>query len=196
MHYSVDALLRRPGRTALTAIGIGLATALVLVLLSVSAGIQVSAFRLAASSGVDLLGTSTNTSLSSSSFPPVVGAHALAREIPQADPNVVTASPWLVSSLIFANSSLYAATNASGNGSSVPAGWQPASATSIGWIPGDKAGLEVPSIVAGSALPVSGDPHYANGTYLGPSIDGVVLNTALAQLLHVGPNSTVWASSQ
>ncbi len=196
MHYSADALRRRPGRTALTAIGIGLATALVLVLLSVSAGIQVSAFRLATSSGVDLLGTSTNTSLSSSSFPPVVGAHALAREIPQADPNVATASPWLVSSLIFANASLYAATNASGNGSSVPAGWPPASATSIGWIPGDNAGLEVPSIVSGSNLPASGDPHYANGTYLGPSIDGVVLNTALAQLLHVGPNSTVWASSE
>ncbi len=196
MRYAADALRRRPGRTALTALGIGLATALVLVLLSVSAGIQASAFRLATSSGVDLLGTSTNTSLSSSSFPPVVGAHQLARQIPATDPNVATASPWLVSSLVFANSSLFAASNLSGNGSSVPAGWQPASATSIGWIPGDNTGLEVPSIVAGSNLPVAGDPHYANGTYNGPRTDDVVLNAALAQLLHVGSNATIWASPQ
>ena len=197
MRYSADALRRRPGRTALTALGIGLATALVLVLLSVSAGIQASSFRLATSSGVDLLGTSSNTSLtSSSSFPPLTGAHVLAREIPQADPNVATASPWLVSDLVFANASLYEASNQSGNGSSIPAGWQPASATSIGWIPGENAGLEVPSIVAGTNLPSPGDPHYANGTYDGPRTDDVVLNSALAQLLHVSPNTTVWASPQ
>jgi putative ABC transport system permease protein len=196
MRYAADALRRRPGRTALTALGIGLATALVLVLLSVSAGIQSSAFRLATTSGVDLLGTSTNTSLSTTSFPPVAGAHQLAREIPAVDPNVATASPWLVSSLVFANASLYAATNLSANGSSVPAGWQPATATSIGWIPGENTGLEVPSIVAGSNLPVAGDPHYANGSYNGPRTDDVVLNSALAQLLHVGPNATIWASPQ
>ncbi|MGC2288869.1 MAG: FtsX-like permease family protein [Thermoplasmata archaeon] len=196
MHYSADALRRRAGRTALTALGIGLATALVLVLLSVSAGIQASAFRLATSSGVDLLGTSTNTSLSTTSFPPLTGAHQLAREIPASDPNVATASPWLVSSLVFANASLFAASNSSANGSSVPATWQPATATSIGWIPGDNTGLEVPSIVSGSNLPVGGDPHYANGSYTGPRTDDVVLNTALAQLLHIGPNATVWASAQ
>jgi len=196
MHYSADALRRRPGRTALTALGIGLATALVLVLLSVSAGIQASAFRLATSSGVDLLGTSTNTSLTSSSFPPLTGAHALARAIPAADPNVATASPWLVSSLAFANASLFAASNLSANGSSVPAGWKAASFTAIGWIPSENAGLEVPSILTGSNLPPSGDPHYANGSYAGPRTDEVVLNSALAQLLHVGANATIWASAQ
>ena len=197
MRYAADALRRRPGRTALTALGIGLATALVLVLLSVSAGIQASSFRLATSSGVDLLGTSTNTSLTSSSgYPPLTGAHKLAQEIPAADPNVATASPWLVSSLVFANASLYGVSNQSANGSSVPAGWEPASATAIGWIPNDNAGLEVPAIVAGSNLPFSGDPHYANGSYSGAPTDDVVLNTAIAQLLHVGPNSTVWASPQ
>jgi putative ABC transport system permease protein len=196
MRYSADALRRRPGRTALTALGIGLATALVLVLLSVSAGIQASSFRLATSSGVDLLGTSTNTSLTSLSFPPVSKAHQLSTEIPAADPNVATASPWLVSSLVFANSSLYAASNLSGNGSGVPASWQPASGTSIGWIPDENGGLEVPSIIAGSNLPVAGDPHYANGTYAGPRTDDVVLNAALAALLHVEPNATIWANPQ
>lgn len=196
MRYSADALRRRPGRTALTALGIGLATALVLVLLSVSAGIQASAFRLATSSGVDLLGTSTNTSLSSTSFPPVTSAHRLAQEIPAADTNVATASPWLVASLVFANASLYSASNQSANGSGIPAGWQPASATSIGWIPGENTGLEVPSIDTGSNLPVAGDPHYANGSYTGKPVDAVVLNAALAKLLHVAPNATVWASVQ
>jgi putative ABC transport system permease protein len=196
LRYSADALRRRPGRTALTALGIGLATALVLVLLSVSAGIQASAFRLATSSGVDLLATSTNTSLSSTSFPPLSGAHSLAGEIPETDPNVATASPWLVSSLVFANSSLYAASNQSANGSSVPPGWQPASATSIGWIPGENTGLEVPTIDAGDNLPVAGDPHYANGSYNGTPVDEVVLNAALAKLLHISPNATVWASAQ
>lgn len=196
MRYAADALRRRPGRTALTALGIGLATSLVLVLLSISAGIQASAFRLATTSGVDLIGTSANTSLSSISFPPVTGAHKLAHEIPAVDSNVATASPWLVSPLVFANSSLYAQVNLSSNGSSVPAGWQPASVTAIGWIPGDNAGLEVPSIVSGSNFPVSGDPHYANGSYNGPRTDDIVLNTALAQLLHIGPNATVWASPQ
>jgi putative ABC transport system permease protein len=198
MRYAADALRRRPGRTALTALGIGLATALVLVLLSVSAGIQASSFRLATSSGVDLLGTSTNTSLTlSSSFPPLTGAHKLAQEIPSTDPNVATASPWFVSSLVFANSSLYAASNLSANGSGVPPGWETTNgATAIGWIPSDNAGLEVPSIVAGSNLPAAGDPHYANGSYNGTRTDDVVLNTAIAQLLHVGPNSTVWTSSQ
>lgn len=196
MRYSVDSLRRRPGRTALTALGIGLATALVLVLLSVSAGIQASAFRLATSSGVDLLGTSTNTSLTSGSFPPLAGAHTLATAIPAADPNVAVASPWLVSSLVFANGSLYADTNLSSNGTSVPAGWQPASGTSIGWIPGDNTGLEVPSIVAGSNLPEAGDPHYADGAYNGTPTGDVVLNAALAGLLHVGANATIWASIQ
>jgi putative ABC transport system permease protein len=196
MHYSTDALRRRPGRTALTALGIGLATALVLVLLSVSAGIQASAFRLATSSGVDLLGTSTNTSLTSTSFPPLPNAHKLAQAIPATDPNVVTASPWLVSSLVFANASLFSASNSSSNGSAVPPGWQPASATSIGWIPDENAGLEVPSIVSGTNLPAAGDPHYANGSYNGPQTHDVVLNGALAQLLRVGPNSTIWVSPQ
>ena len=196
MHYSADALRRRPGRTALTALGIGLATALVLVLLSVSAGIQASAYRLATSSGVDLLGTSTNTSLTTTNFPPLPGAHRLAESIPAADPNVAVASPWLVSSLVFANSSLYQDANQSSNGSAVPPGWQTASATSIGWIPGDNAGLEVPSIVSGTNLPAAGDPHYGNGSYNGPRTDDLVLNGALAQLLHVGPNSTIWVSTQ
>ena len=129
-------------------------------------------------------------------FPPVPGAHRLAHAIPASDSNVATASPWLVSSLVFANASLFAASNLSSNGSAVPPGWQPASATSIGWIPDDNAGLEVPSLVTGSNLAAPGDPHYANGSYTGPRIDDVVLNTALAQLLHVGPNSTLWASAQ
>ena len=196
MHYATDALRRRPGRTALTALGIGLATALVLVLLSVSAGIQTSAFRLATSSGVDLLGTSANTSLTSTSFPPLIGGHALAQQIPATDPNVATASPWLGSSLVFANASLFAASNLTANGSSVPSGWQPATATSIGWIPGANAGLEVPSIASGTNLAAPGDPHYAGGSYRGPATDAVVLNTALAKLLHITPNATIWASSQ
>lgn len=196
MRYSTDALRRRPGRTALTALGIGLATALVLVLLSVSTGIETSAYRLATSSGVDLLGTSANTSLSSTSFPPLLGSHGLARGIPASDPNVATASPWLISSLVFANGSLYAASNLSANGSSVPAGWQPASGTSIGWIPTENTGLEVPSLVSGSNLPAAGDPHFANGTYQGRSTGAVVLNSALAQLLHVSPNATIWVSPQ
>jgi putative ABC transport system permease protein len=197
MRYAVDSLRRRPGRTALTALGIGLATALVLVLLSVSAGIQESSYRLATSSGVDLLGTSANTSLTSTSgFPPLTGAHKLAAEIPTVDPNVAVASPWLVSSLVFANSSLYAASNESLNGSAIPSAWQPASGTAIGWIPGDNSGLEVPSIIGGSNLPVAGDPHYGNGSYSGPRTDDVVLNSALAQLLHVGPNATIWVSVQ
>lgn len=196
MRYSVDALRRRPGRTALTALGIGLATALVLVLLSVSAGVQSSAYRLATNSGVDLLGTSANTSLTSLTFPPLSGAHTLAERIPASDPNVLVASPWLVSSLVFANASLYQASNQSANGSAVPATWEPASATSIGWIPNDNTGLEVPSILTGSNLPLVGDPHYANGTYTGSRTDDVVLNSALAQLLHVGPNATIWVSLQ
>lgn len=196
MRYSVDALRRRPGRTALTALGIGLATALVLVLLAVSAGVQSSAYRLATNSGVDLLGTSANTSLTSVTFPPLSGAHTLAEKIPSTDPNVLSASPWLVSSLVFANASLYAATNESANGSAVPANWQPSSATSIGWIPNDNTGLEVPAVLTGSNLPMIGDPHYANGSYNGPRTDDVVLNSALAQLLHVGPNATIWVSLQ
>jgi putative ABC transport system permease protein len=196
MRYSVDALRRRPGRTALTALGIGLATALVLVLLAVSAGIQESAYRLATSSGVNLIGTSANSSLTSATFPPVSGAHELAVEIPKQDPNVATASPWLVSSLSFANASLFAASNQSANGSTVPPQWGPAAVTAIGWIPGDNAGLEVPAVVEGTNLPFTGDPHYANGTYTGAATDDVVINAALAQLLHVGTNATIWASPQ
>lgn len=196
MLYSWDSLRRRPGRMVLTAVGIGLATSLVLVLLSVSAGIQASAFRLATSSGVDLLGTSANTSLTSDSFPPLPDAHRLAAEIPKADPNVASASPWLVSSLVFANASLYAASNRSTNGSGVPSGWEPVSGTSIGWIPDENGGLEVPSLVAGRNLTAPGDPHYANGTFDGPATDELLLNSALAGLLHVGPNATVWVSLQ
>ncbi len=200
MRYALDALRRRPGGTALTSLGIGLATALVLILLAVSAGIQASAFRLATQSGVDLLGTSADTSLSNASsgleFPPVSGAHALPTALERADPNVASASPWLVSSLVFANASLYRAVNASANGSAVPAGWAPADATSIGWIPDDNGGIEVPTILNGTSLSAPGDPHYANGTYDGPRTDEVVVDSALAQAIGLTPNSTVWVSLQ
>ena len=70
MRYAWQAIRRRPGRSALTSFGVGLATSLVLILLALSAGIQSSADRLVAASGVDLIATSANTSLSSAAFPP------------------------------------------------------------------------------------------------------------------------------
>lgn len=189
--YAWDALRRRPARTAATSLGIGLATALVVTLLSVSEGVQSSAVELASNSGIDLIVTSANTSLAGGAFPQIPGAHALADELPRADPNVETASPWLVASLTFANSSLYAAANAS----SVPASWSPTSAGEVGWIPGESAGLEMPSILAGPGYPTLSDPHYANGTYDGPATHAIVLDEGLAAVLHVAPGDLVYASA-
>ncbi|MGD0250461.1 MAG: hypothetical protein ABSB97_06200, partial [Thermoplasmata archaeon] len=102
MRYALDAIRRRPGRSALTSLGIGLAVGLVVMLLALSNGIQTSAATLATASGVDLIAASANTTLTSSEFPPISGAHVLAEKVPVADPNVVTASPWLVSDLVYA----------------------------------------------------------------------------------------------
>ena len=113
MAYALDALRRRPGRTALTSLGIGLAVGLVVLLLALSAGIQTSASELATASGVDLVAASANTTLTSGTLPPIEHAHTLATEIPARDANVQTASPWLVSDLVFGNSSLWARANAS-----------------------------------------------------------------------------------
>ena len=71
MRYALDGLRRRPRRTALAALGIGLATSLVVALLALSAGIEGSASRLAIASGVDLLATSANTTIIAGTFPPV-----------------------------------------------------------------------------------------------------------------------------
>jgi putative ABC transport system permease protein len=185
-------IARRRGRSALTVLGIALATALVVLLLALSAGIETSSSRLALASGVDLLATSANTSLNSSSFPPVSGAHRLPSEFSFADPNVATASPWLVSELVFANGSLYAASNQSANGSAVPGGWGPTGAGVVGWIPRYNSGIETPSITAGVGFPTPDDLHYANGSYTGPASHAVVLDQALAGVLHVSVGDLVW----
>ncbi len=196
MRYAVDALRRRPGRTAATAFGIGLATALVLVLLTISAGVETSAGRLAASSGIDLLVTSGNTSLAGGSFPPVASAHTLPAALERADPNVASASPWLVGSLVYANASLYAKVNASANGSALPVGWSPTGASSVGWIPSLNTGLKAPSVLLGPGFSAPGDPHYANGTYAGPATHEVVVDQGLAGVLGVRPGDLLWVSPQ
>lgn len=194
MRLALGALRRRPGRAAATGLGIGLATGLVVLLLALSAGIQSSASRLAGASGIDLIGASANTTLESAAFPPLPNAHAMPAAAARADPNVATASPRLISSLTFANASLYAAANSSANGSAVPPGWAPASASSVGWIPALNAGLEVPAVVQGTGFSAAGDPHYANGTYAGTSTGEIELDLGLAQALHVGPGATLWAA--
>lgn len=197
MYPAVDALRRRPGRSALAALGIGLATALVVILLAISAGIQASASTLATESGVDLLGTGIGTDLLSEGAPAAIdGSHALASEIPRADPNVESASPWLVTDLVFGNATLWSDANETANGSSVPSSWSPASSGAVGWIPSDNAGIEVPPIYAGAGFSSPGDPHYANGSYNGPSTGEVVLDQGLATVLGVVPGDLVWASAQ
>ena len=196
MRYPVDALFRRKGRTVVTALGVGLATALVVILLSVSQGVETSSASLAAASGVDLLATSANTSITSGTFPPLAGAHGFPSRISAADPNVESASPWLVGSLVFANSSLFDASNRSPDGSGVPANWAPTSSGVVGWIPTANAGLEVPTVLDGPGFSGPGDPHYANGTYAGPSTHEVVLDQGLATVLDVGVGSLIWTSSQ
>jgi putative ABC transport system permease protein len=196
VRYALDGVRRRPGRSALTALGIGLATGLVTVLLALSAGVQLSASRLATASGVDLIATSANTSLTSSTFPPLPRAHSVPTGFARADPNVATASPWLVASFVFANSSLYAASNASANGSAIPGGWGPASAEAVGWIPGANAGLNTPAVATGPGFSTGGDPHFANGTYQGPSTHEVVLDQGLAGVLRASVGSVVFVSDQ
>lgn len=196
MGDALTQLGRRPARTAATVLGIGLATGLVVLLLSLSEGIAVSSTRLASASGVDLLATSANTSLSGGQFPPISGAHRLSTAIPQADPNVAVASPWLISSLTFGNASLYAAANASPSGRAIPSTWGLAGAAAIGWVPGANAGLEVPPVSAGPGFPTPTDGHFAGGSYTGPSTGAVVLDQGLEGLLNTTVGSVVWVSVQ
>ncbi|MCI4364076.1 MAG: ABC transporter permease [Thermoplasmata archaeon] len=196
MAYALNAIRRRRGRSALTAIGIALAVALLAVLLALSAGINQSATSLAQSSGVDLLATSANTSLSSGGFPPVPGAHSLPARMQQVDPNVESASPWFVGDAVFANLSLYKAANASPGGAAVPGGWGPTGAGAVGWIPKWNTGIETPTLLAGPGFPSAEDAHFAHGTYQGASTHAVVLDAELASVLHVGPGDPLWASSR
>jgi putative ABC transport system permease protein len=191
MRYAVGALRRRPGRTALTSLGIGLAVGLVVLLLAISAGVQTSATDLATASGVDLIAASANTTITSGSVPPVLHAHDLVSEIPAADPNVAVASPWLVSEDVFANASLWAAANSS----DVPYGWTPTGAGSVGWIPSENAGIETPTLYQGTGFTLPGDPHYANGTYDGPFTHEIVLDQGLATVLGVSVGGLVWVGS-
>jgi ABC-type lipoprotein release transport system permease subunit len=194
VRYAWDALRRRPGRTAATALGIGLALALVILLLALSAGITQSSANLAGSSGVDLLATSANTSLTASQFPPIADAHTIAGRMATADPNVATASPWLVSDLVFGNRSLYAAANASPGGSAIPSGWTPTGSGAVGWIPDANAGIEVPTLLQGPGFTIPGDPHFS-GNYTGPATHEIELDQALATVLGVGIGDVVWVSA-
>ncbi len=191
MRFALDALRRRPGRSALTSLGIGLAVGLVVLLLALSAGVTASATTLATQSGVDLLATSTNTTILSGEFPPVPNAHRLASEIPAADPNVAVASPWQVGDLVFGNASLWAAANAS----HVPSGWGPTSSGTVGWIPDDNAGIQTPVLYNGTGFTAPGDPHYANGSYTGPSTHEIELDQGLAAALGVTVGDRVWLSA-
>jgi putative ABC transport system permease protein len=188
--YALDAIRRRPGRSALTALGIGLAVGLVVLLLALSNGVETSAAALATASGVDLIGASTNTTITSGAFPPLSGAHVLANRIPALDTNVATASPWLIDALVFGNASLWARANAS----SVPAGWTPTSSGTVGWIPSDNTGIQTPDLYNGTGFTSPGDPHYANGTFSGPFTHEIVLDQGLASVLHVQVGSWVWAN--
>ncbi len=190
MRYALDAIRRRPRRSVLTSLGLGLAIGLVVTLLALSNGVQTSAAELATASGVDLIGASANTSITSTEFPPIPGAHSLASEVPRVDPNVVTASPWLVANLVFGNASLWSAANAS----AVPAGWTPTGSGTVGWIPSNNGGIETPDLYNGTGFTQPGDPHYANGTYSGPTTHEIVLDQALAAVLRVTVGDRVWAS--
>ncbi len=194
MRPSLEGIRRRPGRSALTALGIGLATGLVVMLLALSAGVQTSAATLAYSSGVDLLAVSAgsgNTSVLNGAPPPIPGAHPLARQIVAADSNVETASPWLVNNLVYANSSLWAAANAS----RVPSSWGPTEAGTIGWVPDANRGIEVPAISNGSGFTAAGDPYYNNGSYNGTPTHQIVLDQALAGVLGVTVGDWVWSNA-
>ena len=190
MRYAIDAIRRRPGRSALTALGVGLAVGLVVLLLSLSAGVQSSATTLAYASGVDLLAVSPGSTITSGQFPPLAGAHPLADEIPARDANVVSASPWLIEDLALANASLWQAAN----GSALPPGWTYTESGTVGWIPSDNQGIETPNLYAGPGFSARGDPHYANGSYTGPVTHEIVLDQALAGVLRVGVGDAVWAS--
>lgn len=191
MRFALDALRRRPGRSALTSLGIGLAVGLVVLLLALSAGVTASASTLATQSGVDLIATSANTTILSGEFPPVSQAHRLVTEIPEADGNVAVASPWQVGDLVFGNASLWAAANAS----RVPGGWGPTSSGTVGWIPDDNAGIQTPVLYNGSGFSAPGDPHYANGSYDGPETHEIVLDQGLAGALGVTVGDRVWLSA-
>jgi putative ABC transport system permease protein len=193
VRYALDALRRRPGRSLLTALGVGLASGLVVLLLTLSAGVTTSATSLAYGSGVDLLATSsasTSGPVLAGPLPPIPGGHELAHEIPEADPNAVVASPWLIGDLVFGNASLWAEANTS----SVPSGWTYTGSGAVGWIPDDLAGIEVPTLYNGSGFTAAGDPHYAHGTYTGPATHEIVLDQSLAGVLGVRVGEPVWAS--
>ncbi|MGA8542090.1 MAG: FtsX-like permease family protein [Thermoplasmata archaeon] len=191
MRYAWDAIRRRPGRSALTSLGIGLAVGLVVLLLAISAGVQASATQLATASGVDLIAASANSTITTGSLPPIAHAHALAKEIPANDSNVEVASPWLISELVFGNSSLWAAANSS----RVPGGWTPTGSGAVGWIPSDNSGIETPQIYNGTGFTYPGDPHYANGSYTGPFTHEIVLDQGLAGVLRLGVGDLVWVNT-
>ena len=191
MRYAWDAVRRRPRRSAMTSLGIGLAVGLVVMLLALSNGITTSATELATQSGVDLIGAAAPFSLNETQFPPIASAHALSTEVPRADPNAVTASPWLIADLVFGNASLRAdATNGS-----VPSGWTPTGSGAVGWIPSDNQGLETPDLYNGTGFTASGDPHYANGSYNGSLTGEIVLDQSLAGVLHASYGDPVWVSA-
>ena len=191
MRYAWDGIRRRPGRSALTSLGIGLSVGLVVLLLAISAGVQASATQLATASGVDLIAASANTTITTGSLPPIAHAHNLSREVPAADSNVAVASPWLISELVFGNASLWAAANSS----HVPSGWTPTGSGTVGWIPSDNTGIETPQMYNGTGFTLSGDPHYANGTYAGPFTHQIVLDQGLADVLGVGVGDLVWVNA-
>lgn len=172
----------------MTSLGIGLAVGLVVLLLALANGIQTSATTLATQSGVDLVAASANTTILSGQFPPIQGAHSLATRVPSADPNVATASPWLIGDLVFGNASLWAAANQS----TVPSDWSPTASGTVGWIPTDNSGIQTPDLYNGSGFTQPGDPHYAGGTYSGPPTHEVMLDQGLATVLHVRVGDLVW----
>lgn len=193
MRYAWDGLRRRPARSTATVLGVGLAVALVVLLLALSSGITRSATELAQSSGVDLL--ATTAPLATTTFPPVPDAHRLPAEMSATDPNIVSASPWLVANVVFGNATLYREANASPGGAGIPVGGRPTGSEIVGWIPGANGGIEVPPITAGPGFSSEGDPHWANGTFTGPAPHEIVLDGALAAVLNVTVGSPVWAAS-
>lgn len=194
MQHAVRGIRRRPLRSALTAVGVGIAIALLAVLLALAAGVSGSAERLALSSGVDLLAVSANSTYTATGYPPIPGAHHLPAAMNATDPNIASASPWLVADVVFANASLAAAVNSSPNGSAVPSGWGPSGSSAIGWIPSLNAGIQLPTLLSGPGFPVGQDRHWGNGTYTGPSTHAVVLDNPLASVLDVGAGDHIWAS--
>ncbi len=199
--YAIREILRRPGRSLLTALGISFAIGLTFCILSLSSGIDTSIEKILDEKGVDIYVVPKGTPIVFQDiFPPLSDGRKIADSL-MSNENISTASPILVDNIVITSTAVEKIENMSTEKyGPVLKEINVHNCIARGRIPllYEPFGGEI--IVEGKGFSEKNDPFYQNGTYLKGAdsplfTHEIMLDGGLAEILDADIGDTVTVGS-